>query len=228
MSSHTHLSSSSCFNQLHNTHIEPPANFQRPVYILRDHKNASIQQKAIDFVPTTASHQFPQSEPSTSLDPRLFDSPRSQRLILDVPPWQTQGTQPLTDMYAVTGGNRTGYYPDYEKITGGQIYYYNDIDSDLPYTTPPFSIPVHVVPQVLIDPMGGQKFYYDRIPLLSKQNNQFEYSFDQDQCEYREDLMAKQQQIFYTNAFGAYQFFQDRKKYYPMVAPPTKGQKDYY
>jgi len=213
-------SSSSCFNRLQNTRIEPPKNYDDSIYILRDHKNASIQQKAIDFVPTKASHRFPQSEPSTSMDPRLFDSPRSQRLILDVPPWQTQGTQPLTDVYAGPG-NRTGYYPDYESITGGQFYYYNDINNDLPYQTPPYSIPAHVVPQVLIDPMGGQKFYYDRIPLFSKHNNQFEYSFDQDQCEYREDLMAKQQQPLFTNAFGAYQYFQNPKKYYPMAASTT-------
>jgi hypothetical protein len=211
----------SCYPTLNNIHIEPPQIFKYPVYILRNDQ-ASIQQKAIDFVPTTASHRPFQSKPSTSLDPRLFDSPRSQRLVLDVPPWQTQGTQPLTDVYA-NSVNHTGYFPGYEALTGGQVYYYSDIDSDLPYTTPPFSIPVHVIPQVLVDPMGGQKFYYERIPINSKQNAQFEYSFDQDQCEYREDLMARQQQIFYINAFGAYQFIQNPQKYYPMVQQAKKN-----
>lgn len=199
---------------LKNIQVEPTQRiFKHPIYLLRNDEQASIQQKAIDFIPTPSIA----SATTTSLDPRLFDSPRNQRLVLDVPPWQTQGTQPMTDIYDGRTGNKTGYNPDYESITGGQIYYYSDIDNDLPYSTPPFNIPAYVIPQVLVDPMGGRKFYYERIPMLCKQNAQYEYSFDQDQCEFREDLLARQQQIFYTGKFGAYQFFQNPQKYYPMV-----------
>ncbi|NDE15750.1 hypothetical protein EBZ80_12555 [bacterium] len=154
-----------------------------------------------------------------SADPRLLDSARDERLVLDSPPRVSSGTQPQADLYA-TPGNRAGFYPGgYETIRGGDLSYYTDLDSDLVLGTPPYVIPAYVVPSILQDPMGALRPYYTRVPLLAKNTNQFEYSFDQDQCAFREDLMNLQSSKINTSDFNYFQSFNSPGRYFPSYNP---------
>jgi hypothetical protein len=155
----------------------------------------------------------------SSADPRLLDSPRDQRLVLDSPPRVSAGTRPQAGLYT-TVGNRAGFYPGgYETIGGGDILYYTDLDSGLVLSTPPYVIPAHVVPSVLRDPMGSLKPYYTRVPLLAKNTALFEYTSDQDQCEFREDLMNLRSSKINTSDFNYFQAFNDPARYAPSYRP---------
>lgn len=181
---------------------------QHPLFTLN--QDRSVQNKDIDYVKIHDAY--------ASLDPRTYDSPRAQRLLLDTPPKLSQGTIPQENLYDIKT-NRTGFYDNYQSIYGGDITYYTDIENDMPHADPPFSIPAHTEPTLLIDPMGGVRPYYLRTPIFEKNNFLYPYSFDQDQCEWREDLIALQQQKINSRQFGAFQFYNDPKTYYPSLTP---------
>lgn len=190
-----------------------PINQKYPLNRLN--KDTSVNNKDIDYV-KIHNHYM-------SLDPRTFDSPRAQRLEFDAPPRISSGTIPQTNIYEFKT-NQTGFYNDYQSIHGGDIIYYTDIDNDEPNSGPQFFIPAYTNPTLLIDPMGSVKPYYLRIPIFEKNNTNFEYTFDQDQCEFREDLMALQQQKINRSQFGAFQLYNDPKTYYPNYNPNFNGQ----
>jgi len=196
-----------------NVQIQPLQYLSDPsLYFIN--KDTSIQPTTVDFVKTPGGYY-------SSLDSRTFDSPRNQRLELDSPPLVSMGTQPQGNLYNVKG-NQTGYYPDYDSIQGGDIKYYTDIMNDTPFGGPLFFIPNYTIPKLMVDPMGSIKYYYTRVPIMNKINSIYDYSFDKDQCEWREDLSA--QRNTNNNGFGAYQFFNDPSKYYPMYKyPPTRN-----
>ena len=195
-----------------NIHITPLQHLTEPS-ILFLNKDTSIQPTTVDFIKTPGGYY-------SSLDPRTFDSPRNQRLVFDSPPLVSMGTQPQGNLDSVKG-NQTGYYPDYESIQGGDIKYYMDIANDPPFGGPLFFLPSYTIPQLMIDPMGSIKYYSTRVPIMNKFNAVYDYSFDKDQCEWREDLCA--QRATNNNGFGAYQFFNNPSKYYPMYKfPPVK------
>lgn len=179
----------------------------KPIHFLNT-KNASIQPWVIDYVETPRGHY-------TSLDPRILDSPRDQRLELDIPPRVSQGTQPLNMSMAGFSGNRTGFYKDYGEITGGDRLYYTDLFFGPPYGRVNFSSPAYVIPKILTDPMGAIKPYYDRIPINQMNNETFEYSFLRDSQFQREDISAFQRSGYLRRSSRPYYFFQDRDKYYP-------------
>jgi len=176
-------------------------------------KNTSVQPASVDFVKTPKGYY-------ASLDPRTFDSPRSQRLEFDSPPLVSLGTQPQGNL-DMLNSNQTGFYKDYDSIHGGNIKYYTDLGNDTPFGAPTYFVPNYTIPQLMIDPMGGIKPYYTRVPIMNKHNSIYDYSFDRDQCEWREDLLS--QQNTQNNGFGAFQFYNDPSKYYPMYKFKTKG-----
>ena len=145
----------------------------------------------------------------TSMDPRTFNSPRSEYLYLNRPPLYVKNTQPLNDIYGESNNVKTGYYNSYKDIKGGSLIYYTDLDQDLPYTSPNFQIQSFNRPSVLKDPMDSTKTYYIRVPIPSEKEEISEYSFDRDQMEFREDLISKQQDVFLRNDYTSYHFYKD-------------------
>jgi len=160
-----------------------------------------------DFTPNPASCGF------TSPDPRTIDVIRNERIAYDRPPLKTPNTQPLENMYS-TPGLEPKFYDSYKDINGGQIIYYTDPEIANPYGTDTYCIPSIVVPTILQDPMGAERPYYEKIPIF--QNNKFvsEYSFDQDQIGWREDLIAKQQEKNNSQLWDSYQYYANRSEYF--------------
>lgn len=180
---------------------------KNPVYILNQHR--SIRPETLSFCETT-SGSF------RSQDPRTFNSPHAMYLQLDRPPDESYGTQPQQNVNCIGNENKTGYYPSYESIYGGNISYYTDITNDEPFGGPVFQNPSQIYPTLLIDPMGSRKPYYQRVPMFKKQSALYDYSFDQDQCEFREDLIALQQSKTNQSDFK-YHLFSDPNQYYPKL-----------
>lgn len=130
----------------------------------------------------------------TSNDPRLIDTLRNSRQILDTPALQPEGVQPLCRKPMMPLPS-TGTYDSYEDLRGGNLRYYKSaLVADI-FAEPVYQIPSNVVKAVYQDPMGSLKPYYDRRPILQHNAQLSEYSFDQDQMEFREDLMSKQSSL---------------------------------
>jgi hypothetical protein len=198
----------------HNINFEPvnqPGKYD-PFFILN--QDTSVNYDNIDYVKMNGHY--------ATMDPRTFDSPRAERLYFDTPPRVSSNTLPQGDIYNMKT-NHIGFYKDYESIRGGDIVYYNDLDNDEPNGGPQFFIPAYTIPTMLVDPMGAHKPYYLRVPIFDKNNSMYEYSFDQDQCEWREDLIALQSQKSNTSSFGAFQLYNDPERYYPMYKPRANG-----
>ena len=168
-------------------------------------KDSSVRNCSVDYVKVHNLY--------ASMDPRTYDSPRAQRLYLDLPPKVSQNTQPQGNLYDMRT-NDVGYYKDYQSIYGGDIIYYVDNIAD-PYSNPVYVIPSYTTPTILVDPMGAIKPYYKRTPIFQGDKNSFEYSFDRDQCEFREDLISKQSELNNRSAFDTYQLFNDPARYFP-------------
>jgi hypothetical protein len=148
-----------------------------------------------------------------SMDPRTYSAPRSQRLILDEPPLQVRNTQPLNNIYTdenIKGINCSGYYKNYENIKGGNIYYYIDVGNDIPYAGPEYIIPCYVEPTIYTTPMGVKYPVYNREPIFKNNRNLFNYTFDQDQCGFREDIMSIQSRTINQNSYGTYNLFKNK------------------
>jgi len=179
-------------------------------------KKTSLQPFAVDYVKTQDGHY-------TSLDPRIYDSPRDQRLELDSPPLQVMGTQPQGDIYKMEG-NKTGFYKDYQSINGGNIKYYNDLFSDLPGKSASLiSLPIYSIPEFRFDPMGNPRPEYTRIPINTKKNAYSEYSHLCDTSEFREDIIWQRNIKPRYRARGIYNFFENREQNYPMYHYPVEG-----
>lgn len=131
---------------------------------------------------------------STSLDPRLVDVLRNDRLILDRPVLQPAQVQPLC-LDPDAAYPSTGVQASYADLTGGQIQYYTDADISQTFFSPVYEMPAVVRPSMFRDPMGSLKVYYDREPLLRRNAALSDYSFDEDQMSFREDLMSRQSSL---------------------------------
>jgi len=183
-------------------------------YINVLNRESSVQPSAVDFVKGPDCYYY-------SMDPRTFDTTRNMRIPLDAPPFQSQGTQPLQDIYsgpaaAAASEVKTGYYNSYNDIKGGSIIYYTDLDNDFPGRAASLiSIPLLSVPTIMVDPMGAVKPYYKRLPIHNKKTNQFEYSFLSDTAEHREDLQWQKRAGPRTKASSLFWYYNDRDKYYP-------------
>jgi len=153
-------------------------------------------QNARDFFYTSADETT-----CTSNDPRLYDPIRNIRLELDRPPLQTKNTQPLQNIYDCKNKIQPQFYNGYSSIVPGDIQYWLDPDQSQLYNQPVYVIKSAVVPFIFQDPMGALKPQYDKIPLFTNQANIAEYSFDQDQMSFREDLMARQSRVINQSDF---------------------------
>ena len=160
---------------------------------------------AEDFKPVTTSDGLMGYQ---SMDPRTFNSPRAQRLVFDRPPLYSRNTQPQKNLYEPSL-IQTGYYPSYASIKGGQYIYYTDKSIDIPYSSPDYINQAYMQPTVFTDPMGSSQTIYERIPVFKNNRNTSDYTFDQDQMEFREDLMAKQSQLMNKNDYGTYYLYQN-------------------
>jgi hypothetical protein len=157
-----------------------------------------------------------------SLDPRTYDTTRNMYMTLNQPPLQSSNTLPQHNMNTIRT-NKTGFYNDYESINGGNIKYYTSLNTSSPIDEPIFNIPSYIKPQVLIDPMGSVKPYYQRIPVFEtnvlKSNSLYDYSFTRDTSEFREDLTSYRNGIINRVDFNYYQLFNEPSKYYPTFKP---------
>lgn len=145
-----------------------------------------------------------------TMDPRTYDSPRAQRLIFDRPALYSRNTQPQKNLYGPSP-IRTGYYPSYQSIKGGQYVYYTDKSIDVPYSSPDYINQAYMQPTVFVDPMGSSQTIYERIPVFKNNRNTSDYTFDQDQMEFREDLMAKQSETMNKNDYGTYYLYKNKE-----------------
>lgn len=188
-------------------------------YINVLNRESSVQPSAIDFVKNRDCHYY-------SMDPRTFDTTRNMRIPLDAPPFQSQGTQPLQDIYSGPSSEvKTGYYNSYEDIKGGSIIYYTDLDNDPPGKSASLiSIPIYSVPTILVDPMGAVRPYYKRLPLMDKKTDIYEYSFLADTAEFREDLQWRRREKPRKASSSLFWYYNDRERYYPTDPNlPIKG-----
>ena len=144
------------------------------------------------------------------MDPRTVDAPRGMRLTLDRPPFYSKNTQPLSDLYTEEG-NKTGFYRGYEDIRGGDIFYYTDAELAEPYRPPMYILPSYTIPNMEIDPMGAFRPIYEKIPVFQNNRASSGYTFDQDQLQFREDLMSLQSQKINESDYLMYHFFRNPK-----------------
>jgi hypothetical protein len=148
--------------------------------------NQNQLQFAKDFFPTGNGTY-------TSLDPRLIDPMRGFRMDLNVPVYDT--TERSFQRYDQNLKNiQTQTYPSYSDIHGGQISYYNDTTFDQVYFSPIFQLRSEVKPEIFIDPMGSMKPQYIRRPITNSKYIS-DYSSDQDEISFREDIMSLQMRI---------------------------------
>lgn len=142
-----------------------------------------------------------------SLDPRLIDVVRNIHMELDRPPLQPRNVQPLQHMYDDESKLKiqAGVYLDgYPSIYGGDVQYYIDPSMAQAYDSPVYVLRSSVVPFVFQDPMGALKPQYDRVPLYQNNTSVAEYSFDQDQMSFREDLISRQSRLMNQSDYVMY------------------------
>lgn len=148
-----------------------------------------------------------------SMDPRTVDSPRAIRTVYDRPPLFSKNTQPLQNLYSSPGAH-TGFYPSYMAIKNGNLFYYTDRDIAEPYGTDPYTLTSYTIPQIEIDPMGAYRPIYQKVPIFQNNRNSSQYTFDQDQMQFREDLMALQSRKINESDFQTFQLYNDPKTYF--------------
>lgn len=154
-------------------------------------KNRDVEN-ARDFFKTCVD-----KEGYRSLDPRLIDPVRNIKMVLDRPPYQPRNVQPLQHMYDDCENDISPkvYENGYESIYPGDVQYYIDPEQAQAYDNPEFALQQAVVPFVFQDPMGALKPQYDRVPLYKNNQNISDYTFDQDQITFREDLIQRYQRV---------------------------------
>ena len=166
---------------------------------LNEKGHSFICGKDFVYVPNTGSCPGYQS-----MDPRTFDSPRAIRTTYDRPPLFSKNTQPLQNLYTSPGAH-TGFYPSYQAIKNGDIFYYTDRELADPYSIDPYTLTSYTLPQMEIDPMGALRPLYQKVPIFMNNRNSSQYTFDQDQMQFREDLMALQSRKMNESDFQTFQ-----------------------
>jgi len=138
----------------------------------------------------------------TSLDPRLIDVMRGYTQELNAPVYDS--TERSFERYNYSLKNiQPQIYSSYTDIEGGQISYYNDDYLDQAYFSPLFQLKSKITPEIFIDPMGSIKPQYIRNPITNSKYIS-DYSFDQDQISFREDIMSYQMRIPNQQDFSKY------------------------
>lgn len=154
-------------------------------------------------------------EGAHSLDPRLIDPIRDIHMVLDRPPYQPRNVQPLQNMYGDCQHHIAPkiYNNGYESIYAGDYQYYIDPTQAQAYDNPEYALQRAVVPFVYQDPMGALKPQYDRVPMFQNNQNISDYTFDQDQINFREDMIERLQRTMNQSDYQLFvgHFKQDRK-----------------
>lgn len=148
--------------------------------------------------PNTNDYKKTSNGTYSSNDPRLFHGAHVQRLTLDKPPEYNKVTSET--IYSDKKLEKYGkQYKSYSDIASGQIVYYVDKSIQDTLYNPNFPDKANVIGQLYIDPMGGIKPQYTRVPL--KQDNVLNtkcrdqrecLSFIQDTQNHRQDIMSMQ------------------------------------
>jgi len=90
---------------------------------------------------------------------------------------------------------RTGPYNSFDDIVGGNISYHkNRRPISYDFSAPNFTNKSEITSTQYIDPMGSNKPEYKRTQ--KENNNKGQLTWIQDSCEWREDLMSRQQRKF--------------------------------
>jgi len=147
------------------------------------------------------------------MDPRTVDAPRAIRTTFDRPVLTSKNIDPLQDVYT-SPGSSTGFYPSYAAIKSGDVYYYTDRELASPYGTVPYTLTSYTIPQMEVDPMGAFRPIYQKVPVFKNNRNSAQYTFDQDQMQFREDLMALQSRKMNESDFSRFQLYNDPHAYF--------------
>ena len=147
-------------------------------------KYTTLNQNQLKF----ASDFFPTSNNTfTSLDPRMTDVMRGERMTLNEPVFDST----FYDKERRENIIHAQTYSSYNDITSGEIFYYTDDYFEQPYFSPIFQLRSQIHPNIFQDPMGSLKPQYNRYTIPTSKYIS-EYSFDQDQMSFREDIMSRQ------------------------------------
>lgn len=176
-----------------------------------DHSDyTTLNQNQLTF----AKDFFPNEDGTfTSLDPRLIDVMRGYRMNLNVPVFDST----FHDKERRTDKLIPESYPSYKDIKGGQVFYYSDKYLQQPYFSPNFQLRSNVCPTIFEDPMGSLKPQYQRIPITNSAYIS-DYTSDQDQISFREDIMARQMRSMNQRN---YSLLENRESHdFPMTKTP--------
>lgn len=158
----------------------------------------SLNQNQLKF----ATDFYPNNDGTfTSNDPRLVDVMRGYRMDLNAPAFDGTPLSIERDAFTKIEPQTYGSYKD---IIGGQVYYYEDDYLKQPYFSPNFQLRSYVKPSVYQDPMGSLKPQYVRTP-LAETGYISDYTFDQDQISFREDIMSLQMRVQNQSNWSLYQ-----------------------
>lgn len=155
-----------------------------------------------------SSHEFMKIEKSPehngqtvykSMDARLYDAARNDRLGLDKPPPDGSIDMEKIHNNPTLVNYRCGSYKNYEDIKAGQIVYYTSDKNKNPFSRPVFMEKSTVYGIRYKDPMDTTSDIYIREPIefnnpmntLKKEYNGG-LSWIQDSSSFREDLIARQ------------------------------------
>lgn len=173
--------------------------------IVQDPNRYIILNKERDIQSASDFYMECGHEGAHSKDPRLIDPIRNIRTVLDRPAYQPRNVQPLRDIYGQSNQNITPrIYSNYEDIYAGDVQYYIDPSQAQAYDNPEYAIQTAVVPFVFQDPMGALKPQYDRVSLYKNNQNISDYTFDQDQIGFREDMIERLQRTMNQTDYQLY------------------------
>lgn len=150
-------------------------------------------ESSTDFFKTTFGY--------TSLDPRLYDAARNNRLTLDKPP--PDGNIQMENIYKnpTLEKYKCGVYKNgYSGVKAGQIVYYESSQTSVPFVRPVFMESATMNSINYTNPMGGKSIVYTREPIknpdfLNTKRREYDggLSWLRDSSFFREDIISRQQ-----------------------------------
>ena len=186
--------------------VDPFGCRQEPYFVGLNPKIPNdILNKDLDLVP--AKDFFPKQGGYTSEDPRLWDSPRGINLVLDRPAVQPKDVQPLLNIAIADLPPSQAQYKNYSDITLGNQTYERSTFQEQVYPSPIYTVQSNVEGILFTDPMGSLKPYYLKKPLTQNNSMYSDYTWDQDQLAFREDLISRQSQKQNTQRYSAFQSY---------------------
>ncbi len=127
-------------------------------------------------------------------DSRVIDPVRDIKTILDKP--AEVGSVDMDLVGTFDNSNYGSVYGTYSDIKNGQIAYYVDPAISQPFFAPVYTLSSYVDKTIFKDPMDSIKPEYVKTPVTSTLNNVSSLQDTRDQLFFREDLMARQQNLY--------------------------------